>query len=111
MTDKPEKPTRALAMRAKCHDCCGGYIDGREDCGSTACPLYPWMPYASNPPDLTWMDYNPKRVGKVTWEDSGKEMSDEEREAAAKRLAVARTRFKKKVETFYDDESSGDEDE
>jgi hypothetical protein len=69
------------------------------------------MPYAANPPDLTWMDYNPKRVGKVTWEDSGKEMSDEEREAAAKRLAVARTRFKKKVETFYDDESSGDEDE
>lgn len=103
MTDKPEKPTRALAILAKCHECMGGYVDGRDDCGATGCPLYPWMKYAACPPDLTWLDFNPKRVGRVRWEDSGKEMSDEDREAASKRLALARTRFKKKVETAYDD--------
>jgi hypothetical protein len=98
-------------MRAKCHDCCGGYIDGREDCGSTACPLYPWMPYAANPPDLAWMEFNPKRVGNVTWEESGREMTDEDREAAARRLEGARHKFKKKRETIYEDELAPKEDD
>jgi hypothetical protein len=55
MTDKPEKPTRALAMRAKCHECMGGYLDSRDDCGIKTCALYSWMPYAADPPDLTWL--------------------------------------------------------
>ena len=110
MTDKPEKPTRALAIRAQCHECMGGYIDGRVDCGSTKCSLYPWMPYAANPPDLSWLDFNPKRIGNVRWEDCGKDMTEEEREAAARRLAGARTRFKKKIETAYDDPDDDDDD-
>lgn len=101
-------------MRAKCHDCMGGYVDGgRDDCGVTACPLYPWMPYAADPPDLKWLDYNPKRKGNVTWEDSGREMSDEEREAAAERLRGNRPKKKKakKHETIYEDELGTAEDD
>ena len=37
--------TRGQAMRAKCAECCGGYKDGKVDCGVTLCPLYPFMPY------------------------------------------------------------------
>lgn len=105
MTTKPTKPTRTLAIIAKCHDCMGGFTDGRNDCCATSCPLYSWMRYAAYPPDLTWMDYNPKRVGKVTWEDSGREMTDEEREAAAERLRGVHTKKKtKKHETIYEEE-------
>lgn len=115
MTDKPDKVTRALAMRAKCHECMGGYIDGREDCGVTACPLYSWMPYAGDPAELTWLEYNPKRVGKVRWEDSGREMTEEDRKAAADRLSMTRNRVKKKKhETIYTDElglTNPDEDD
>lgn len=100
-------------MRAKCHDCMGGYLDGgRDDCGVTTCPLYSWMPYAANPPDLKWLDYNPKRKGNVTWEDSGREMTDEEREAAADRLRNNHPKRKtKKHETLYEEELGTAEDE
>lgn len=81
-------------MRAKCHECMGGYIDGRASCSATACPLYPWMPYADADPDLKWLEFNPKRVGLVRWEDSGREMTDEDREAAAKRLSIRRSQTK-----------------
>ena len=37
--------TRKEAMLAKCYDCCGGYIDGRIDCGCKGCPMYDYMPY------------------------------------------------------------------
>ena len=37
--------TRALAIQAKCADCCGDYQDERLDCGIPRCPLYPWQPY------------------------------------------------------------------
>ena len=33
------------ALKAKCYDCMGGYKDGKQDCGVTACSLYPQMPY------------------------------------------------------------------
>jgi hypothetical protein len=36
---------RADAVVAKCAECCGGYQDGKVDCGVSLCPLYPWMPY------------------------------------------------------------------
>lgn len=37
--------TRDQAIRAKCCDCMGYYIDGRMDCEISGCPLYPFMPY------------------------------------------------------------------
>ncbi len=43
-----ERLTARQAMRALCYDCMGGYIDGKRDCGQTACPLHPYMPYRTN---------------------------------------------------------------
>ena len=40
-----EKLTYMEAVHAKCAECCGGYADGRCDCGIPACPLYQFMPY------------------------------------------------------------------
>ena len=37
--------TRDQAIKAKCCDCMGYYIDGRMDCEVPDCPLYPFMPY------------------------------------------------------------------
>lgn len=37
--------TRDQAIRAKCADCCGYYVDGRMDCEVPTCPLYPFSPY------------------------------------------------------------------
>ena len=42
-----KKLTRSQAIFAKCSDCMNDYVDGRNDCGITTCPLYPWMPYRS----------------------------------------------------------------
>jgi len=39
------KLTYRGAILAKCFECCGGYADGRYDCGSSECPLIPFMPY------------------------------------------------------------------
>ncbi len=46
--------TRAQAIRAKCYDCMGGYVDGKRDCEIPRCPLYGFMPYRKtrlNPPE------------------------------------------------------------
>jgi hypothetical protein len=40
-----DKLTRNAAITAKCCDCMGYYIDGRADCETKECPLYPFMPY------------------------------------------------------------------
>lgn len=37
--------TRDQAIKAKCADCSGYYIDGRIDCELRECPLYPFTPY------------------------------------------------------------------
>ena len=37
--------TRKQAILAYCYDCTGGYEDGAQDCGDTACSLYPYHPY------------------------------------------------------------------
>ena len=90
MAKAPTKPTRSIAMAAKCHECCGEYLDGKYDCGVSECPLYPWMPYKECEPRLKWLHYNPRRVGKVLWEESGREMTEEEKQAAAERLQKSR---------------------
>ena len=40
-----DKLTRNASIVAKCCDCMGYYIDGRADCETLECPLYPYMPY------------------------------------------------------------------
>lgn len=45
---KGERLTARQAIIAKCCDCMGYYIDGREDCEQIACPLYGYMPYNAN---------------------------------------------------------------
>lgn len=44
---KPLTPVKAIA--AKCADCMSNYGDGRVDCNIPDCPLYPYMPYSSDP--------------------------------------------------------------
>lgn len=97
---KPEKPTRTLAMLALCHQCLGYYADGIQDCQNVTCPLYPWMPRRKQKPDLKWLDYNPRKKGRVLWEDCGKELTDEQRQEAAERLK--KSRLAKKIEKELD---------
>jgi len=40
-----EKLTLKQAILAKCCDCMGYYIDGKNDCRIPECSLYAWMPY------------------------------------------------------------------
>lgn len=98
MANAPTKPTRAIAMAKKCHECCGKYFDGKFDCGVPGCPLYPWMPYKEKEPDLKWLHFNPKRVGDVLWEESSREMSEKERQAAAERLQKSREKRQEEEE-------------
>jgi len=39
------KLTQRQAILGKCYDCCGGYADGKVDCGIPDCTLYPYMPF------------------------------------------------------------------
>lgn len=83
---KPNKPTPLLAIRAQCAECCGFYADGMVDCENTRCSLYNWMPFKKKSPNFDWMKYNPKRKGRVTWEDSARELTDEQRKILSDRL-------------------------
>lgn len=85
-----EKPTRAMAILAQCHQCLAHYQDGKDDCENVTCSLYYFMPYRKKDPDLTWMQYNPKKKGLVTWEDSKREIDDETRAALVERMEKAR---------------------
>jgi len=87
-----EKLTRSNAMLAKCHECCGEYTDDKEDCRVLGCPLHEWMPYKEVDSDLEWLKYNPRKKGKVTWEESKRDISDEQRAIMGERLKKARTK-------------------
>jgi len=84
-----KKPTRSYAIESACHECMGGYED-HKDCECTSCPLYMWQPYRKLEPDLTWTKFNPKRKGMVTWDESQRNLTEEQRVAAAERLKKAR---------------------
>lgn len=86
------KLTLLSAVRAQCWECCGYYLDGREDCDNPKCSLYKWMPYRNKKrePDLWWLKFNPRRKGKVSWEDSKPNLSEAQIEAGRKRLAAYR---------------------
>lgn len=60
-----KKATIGNAVKAKCHECCGYWADGKHDCGITTCPLYSWMPYKAQEPSLEWCSRDPKKVGIV----------------------------------------------
>ena len=51
-----EKPGRVEAMKAKCAECMGDYIDGRQDCELITCPLYAYNSLRTKLPDLGWRD-------------------------------------------------------
>ena len=38
-----EKLTPMQTIRAKCYECMGYYVDGKEDCKIEDCPNYPYM--------------------------------------------------------------------
>ena len=86
---RPDKPTMKRAVLAFCHECLGYYQDGIVDCENTRCPLYQWMPRRKLEPDTTWLNYNPRRQGRVRWEDCA-EMSDEQKKVAGERLRAMR---------------------
>lgn len=85
-----KKPTRTGAQLAMCHECLGYYQDGKMDCENVRCPHYSWQPYRKLTPDLSWMKYNPRKKGKVTWEESQREMSEEHKEKLRKALEAHR---------------------
>lgn len=43
--------TRKEAELAKCYDCCGFYVDGKNDCKIPDCPMYFYMPYRDKKED------------------------------------------------------------
>lgn len=44
-----ERLARNAAIVAKCCDCMGYHGDGRMDCRTLHCPLYPFRPYKEDP--------------------------------------------------------------
>jgi len=89
---RPSKPTRALAMAAKCWECMSTYDDGVRDCNCPACPLYPWMPRRKVEPVLRWLEFNPRKKGWVRWEDCGRELTEEQKEESRQRLEKMRAK-------------------
>ena len=51
-----ERITQQQAIRAKCYECMGYYADGRVDCQSPRCPLYPYHPYNKHRFKIIWSD-------------------------------------------------------
>jgi hypothetical protein len=100
-----EKVTRTYAILAHCHQCMGYYQDSKDSCQNPTCPLFTYMPYRKGEtPDLSWTEFNPKRSGQVTWEDSRREIDDDTRAALVERMEKARESRKAGV----DEEESDD---
>jgi hypothetical protein len=43
-----DRLSASQSIKAKCCDCMGDFIDGRNDCEIEDCPLYPLQPYKKN---------------------------------------------------------------
>ena len=43
-----ETLTRTEAMKAKCYECMGYFLDGAMDCEVKTCPMYQYMPYKNH---------------------------------------------------------------
>jgi hypothetical protein len=107
MVQEELKATRSEAINHKCHDCCGEYYDGKDDCEIVSCPLYSFMPYRTRKPDLEWTKYNPRMKGMVLKEDSVKVISDEQRQAMSDRLKIAREKRSLNSNETNDSEKEG----
>lgn len=59
---KGRRLTRGQAIITKCHECCGGYPDGRNDCEIPSCPLYRWMPYRDKKKTIKSEDHYDERM-------------------------------------------------
>lgn len=66
-----EKLTPMQTIYAKCYECMGYFIDGKEDCGIKSCPNYPHM------------RYNPHRTKRAS------NLTDEQRVAFGQRMKKA----------------------
>ena len=112
---KHKKPTLKKAVLAFCHMCMGYWHDGVMNCENYVCQLYSWQIRADKAKaKLEWMKYNPKRRGKVTWEECERDISDEEREALkerGRRLAKSRKKSYKLIEENFLDNHEDDLDE
>lgn len=67
-----KKLTPMKAIRLKCLDCCNGQASEVKVCGATECPIYPFR--MGRRPDIS-----------PTY-DTGRELTDEQREQIALRL-------------------------
>lgn len=94
MPKKPEKVTRKLAALYICHNCSGEYMDGKVDCQVNKCPNYSFMPYAELEPDLSFLEFNPKKKGLVIWDEETREISKEH----IKKMQKARKKIIKPIE-------------
>lgn len=81
------KISRKRAIELKCWDCQGEYLDGKEDCEVTSCPLYAFMPYREKEPKEDMFQFNPRNKGRVMIDK--KELSDEEKQEIRNRFAKA----------------------
>jgi hypothetical protein len=113
-----KKPSMKAAILAKCHNCMGHYDDsGNRDCRNPKCSLYFWMPYSTLPEDREWELYSPKKAGLVLKSNATRNMTDEQRQACAERLAKARAASKlvredgADVEDDVDDTDETDEED
>lgn len=41
--------TARQTVLARCYDCMGYFVDGRQDCDCPMCPSYPFMAYSTKP--------------------------------------------------------------
>ena len=41
--------TARQTVLARCYDCMGYFVDGRQDCDCPLCPSYPFMAYSTKP--------------------------------------------------------------
>ena len=46
--ESTKKLSPARAIKAHCYQCMNLYLDGKNDCEITDCPLYPFMPYGED---------------------------------------------------------------
>jgi len=93
------RPSMKAAIESKCHDCSGHYVDGKKSCEVIGCSLFYFMPYRpkNDDPaldiDYTWETFSSRAVGLVPKGERARNMTEEQRAAAAERLKRARAKY------------------